>query len=101
MFENLEITWATILGIFGAVAVVGNGLSILKKWLKPAHNIKNQVIKQAELQETQMNQIKVIQETEKIILASLSTLLEFETTGISEEKLIEANENLRNFLIDR
>lgn len=99
--ENIEITYNTILQIFGAIAVIGGGIKIIVSALSPYRDIKDKVKKQAEKIAGVESALVRIEESQKVQGKALMELLNHIITGNDIDKLKERHDELVDHYIDK
>lgn len=99
--ENIEITYNTILQIFGAIAVIGGGIKIIITAFSPYKELKAKVKKQAERIEGVESALKRIEESQRVQGRALMELLNHIITGNDIDKLKERHDALVEHYIDQ
>ena len=98
---NIEITYNTILQIFGAIAVIGGGIKIIVTAFSPYRDIKEKVKKQAEKIAGVESSLERIEESQRVQGKALMELLNHIITGNDIEKLKERHDELVDHYIDQ
>lgn len=98
---NIEITYNTILQIFGAIAVIGGGIKIIITALSPYRDLKEKVKKQAEKIKGVESALERIEESQRVQGKALMELLNHIITGNDIDKLKERHEDLVDHYIDQ
>lgn len=99
--ENIEITYNTILQIFGAIAVIGGGVKIILTALSPYKDLKDKVKKQAEKIKGVESALERIEESQRVQGKALMELLNHIITGNDIDKLKERHDDLVDHYIDQ
>lgn len=99
--ENIEITYNTILQIFGAIAVIGGGVKIILTALSPYKDLKEKVKRQAEKIKGVESALERIEESQRVQGKALMELLNHIITGNDIEKLKERHDDLVDHYIDQ
>lgn len=99
--ENIEITYNTILQIFGAIAVIGGGIKIIVSALSPYKDLKDKVKRQAEKIAGVESALERIEESQKVQGKALMELLNHIITGNDIDKLKERHDELVEHYIDK
>lgn len=99
--ENIEITYNTILQIFGAIAVVGGGIKIIITAMSPYRDLKEKVKRQAEKIKGVESALERIEESQRVQGKALMELLNHIITGNDIEKLKERHDDLVDHYIDQ
>lgn len=98
---NIEITFNTILQIFGAIAVIGGGIKIIVTAFSPYRDLKEKVKKQAEKIAGVESSLERIEESQRVQGKALMELLNHIITGNDIEKLKERHDELVDHYIDQ
>lgn len=98
---NIEITYNTILQIFGAIAVIGGGIKIIVTAFSPYRDLKEKVKKQAEKIAGVESSLERIEESQRVQGKALMELLNHIITGNDIEKLKERHDELVDHYIDQ
>ena len=98
---NIEITFNTILQIFGAIAVIGGGIKIIVTAFSPYRDLKEKVKKQAERITGVESTLERIEESQRVQGKALMELLNHIITGNDIEKLKERHDELVDHYIDQ
>lgn len=98
---NIEITFNTILQIFGAIAVIGGGIKIIVTAFSPYRDLKEKVKKQAEKIAGVESSLERIEESQRVQGKALMELLNHIITGNDIEKLRERHDELVDHYIDQ
>ena len=99
--ENIEITYNTILQIFGAIAVIGGGIKIIISALSPYKDLKEKVKKQAEKIKGVESSLERIEESQRVQGRALMELLNHIITGNDIDKLKQRHDDLVEHYIDQ
>lgn len=99
--ENIEITYNTILQIFGAIAVIGGGVKIILTALSPYKDLKEKVKRQAEKIKGVESALERIEESQRVQGKALMELLNHIITGNDIDKLKERHDDLVDHYIDQ
>ena len=99
--ENIEITYNTILQIFGAIAVIGGGIKIIITALSPYKDLKDKVKKQAEKIKGVESALERIEESQRVQGKALMELLNHIITGNDIDKLKDRHDELVDHYIDQ
>lgn len=99
--ENIEITYNTILQIFGAIAVIGGGIKIILTALSPYKDLKDKVKKQAEKIKGVESALERIEESQRVQGKALMELLNHIITGNDIDKLKDRHDELVDHYIDQ
>lgn len=99
--ENIEITYNTILQIFGAIAVIGGGIKIILTALSPYKDLKDKVKRQAEKIKGVESTLERIEESQRVQGKALMELLNHIITGNDIDKLKERHDDLVDHYIDQ
>lgn len=92
--ENIEITFNTILQLFGAIAVLGGGIKIIVSALSPYRDLKERM-KKAESKTQGVEQaLNRIEDAQKIQGRALMELLNHMITGNDIEALKDRYDEL-------
>jgi len=102
-YEDI-VTFATVLlALCGVISILGNTVNLLRNWRKESKLLAHE----RQLQDHE-NRIKVLEESKsgqeeymKVICNSVLALVSHEINGNSIDKLQHAQEELREFLINR
>lgn len=99
--ENIEITFNTILQLFGAIAVLGGGIKIIVSAISPYRDLKERM-KKAETKEERIDQsLKRIEDAQKIQGKALMELLNHIITGNDIDALKEKYDELVEHYINQ
>lgn len=98
---NIEITYNTILQIFGAIAVIGGGIKIILTALSPYKDLKDKVKRQAEKIKGVESTLERIEESQRVQGKALMELLNHIITGNDIDKLKERHDDLVDHYIDQ
>lgn len=98
---NIEITYNTILQLFGAIAIVGSGIKIIISALSPYRDLKDKVKKQAEKIAGVESTLERIEESQRVQGKALMELLNHIITGNDIDKLKERHDELVDHYIDQ
>lgn len=99
--ENIEITFNTILQLFGAIAVLGGGIKIIVSAISPYRDLKERM-KKAETKEEGIDQsLKRIEDAQKIQGKALMELLNHIITGNDVDALKEKYDELVEHYISK
>lgn len=99
-----------ILAIAGAIVTLGGATAVIKRWWTNSKGMKNQEqinnldkrVENVENKTTQLeNHQKDTDEFTKIMCNSMLALLNHAITGSSTDKLKEAEEEIKNYLINK
>lgn len=112
MMEDLTIgqVFVVVLAIAGFITAIGGATAVLKRWWTNSKGMKNQeqinqLGKRVDGIETKTNELEHHQkendEFTKIMCNSMLALLNHAITGSSVEKLQEAEEEIKQFLINK
>lgn len=99
--ENIEITYNTILQLFGAIAVIGGGIKIIITAFSPYKDLKEKVKKQAEKIKGVESSLERIEESQRVQGKALMELLNHIITGNDIDKLKERHDELVDHYIDQ
>lgn len=99
--ENIEITYNTILQLFGAIAIVGGGIKLIISALSPYRDLKDKVKKQAEKIAGVESTLERIEESQRVQGKALMELLNHIITGNDIDKLKERHGELVDHYIDQ
>lgn len=99
--ENIEITFNTILQLFGAVAVIGGGIKVIISAFSPYKELKDKVKKQAEKIAGVESALERIEESQRVQGKALMELLNHIITGNDIDKLKERHDDLVDHYIDQ
>lgn len=99
--ENIEITFNTILQLFGAIAVLGGGIKIIVSAISPYRDLKERM-KKAETKSEGIDQsLKRIEDAQKIQGKALMELLNHIITGNDIDALKEKYDELVEHYISK
>lgn len=108
MANDIMITVKTALALFGAIAIIGGGVSVVAKMFSPFKKLKETVdahdkkLKDGCLRMDNIDDsMHLVEESNKVICKSLLVLLNHEVTGNGIDKLKEQRDTLEQFLIDK
>lgn len=99
--ENIEITYNTILQIFGAIAVIGGGIKIIITAFSPYRELKEKVKKQSEKIKGVESALERIEESQRVQGKALMELLNHIITGNDIDKLKDRHDELVDHYIDQ
>ena len=92
--ENIEITFNTILQLFGAIAVLGGGIKIIISALSPYKDLRERM-KKAESKAGEIDSaLKRIEDSQKVQGKALMELLNHTITGNDVEALKDRYDEL-------
>lgn len=92
--ENIEITFNTILQLFGAIAVLGGGIKIIISALSPYRDLKERMKKTENKIEGIDAALKRIEDSQKVQGKALMELLNHTITGNDVEALKDRYDEL-------
>lgn len=95
-WNDITITAGVILALFGAITIIGNGISVISNWLKPMKKIEERVT----ANEQDIEKIKEDDEKINHILSAQSRLLIEMTTHMITGNDIEELKRKRDELTD-
>ena len=105
--ENIEITYNTILQIFGAIAVIGGGVKIIISSLSPFREMKAKLKKHDELFDKDNRRLKEvedslnrIEDSQRVQGKALMELLNHIITGNDVDKLKKKHDDLVEYYIN-
>jgi len=105
--ENIEITYNTILQIFGAVAVIGGGIKILISALNPFKEVTAKLKKHEDLLSKDKSKLEELDESldrieteQKVQGKALMVLINHLVTGNDKEKLKKVYQDMVNHYIE-
>lgn len=99
--ENIEITFNTILQLFGAIAVLGGGIKIIVSAISPYRDLKERM-KKAETKAERIDQsLKRIEDAQKIQGKALMELLNHIITGNDIDALKEKYDEMVEHYINQ
>ena len=92
--ENIEITFNTILQLFGAIAVLGGGIKIIISALSPYKDLRERMKKTENKIEGVDAALKRIEDSQKVQGKALMELLNHTITGNDVEALKDRYDEL-------
>lgn len=98
---NFAITSSQIIGFCSLVAAIWGVLKIYKEIKKPNDDLREEVEKHSELLDNDNKRLKEIEESNKLILRSLSVIINHEITGNGDIQMKEVRNDLQEYLINR
>lgn len=102
-YEDLQTFFVVLLAFCGAVSVFGNTLNLLKNWRRESKLLLHE--KQIQNHESRIKVLedsKITQESFiKVLCNSVLALVSHEINGNSIDKLKDAQEELKEFLINK
>ena len=98
---NLQMTWGVLLEALGGIAILAGGIRVIISFLHPFKTMKERVDKHDELLDRDNQRLRNEAEATKVTMRVLLALIDHEITGNSVEKLQQAKEVIRAYLIDR
>ena len=99
--ENIEITFNTILQLFGAIAVLGGGIKIIISAVSPYKDLKERMRKAESKMGEVSSALNRIEESQKIQGKALMELLNHTITGNDIEALKERYDELVEHYINQ
>lgn len=104
---NIEITYNTILQLFGAIAVIGGGIKILVSILNPFKEVTSRVKKHDELLSKDNDKLQELDESldkiaeeQKVQGKALMVLINHIVTGNDKDKLKKVYQDMVNHYIE-
>lgn len=104
---NIEITYNTILQLFGAIAVIGGGIKILISILNPFKEVTSRVKKHDELLSKDNDKLQELDESldqiaeeQKVQGKALMVLINHIITGNDKDKLKKVYQDMVNHYIE-
>lgn len=92
--ENIEITFNTILQLFGAIAVLGGGIKIIVSALSPYKDLRERMKKSESKAGEIDSALKRIEDSQKVQGKALMELLNHTITGNDVEALKDRYDEL-------
>ena len=95
------ITTDQILLICALITSIWGVWKIVKELKKPNEDIKNLVDKHSQLLDNDNQRLKEVEQSNQMILKSLSSIINHEITGNGIEKMKAIRDELQDYLINR
>lgn len=99
--ENIEITFNTVLQLFGAIAVLGGGIKIIVSAVSPYKELKERMKKAETTIKGAESSLNRIEESQKVQGRALMELLNHLITGNDIEALKERHDELVEHYINQ
>lgn len=102
--EELSTAWVVVAALISAVILIDNGLDRVKKWRKPADDLRDIVARHTELLAKDNERIKgledQVKETTRIQNRALLQLMNHSLDGNHVDKLKQARDEMEDYLIN-
>ena len=98
---NTVITLNDLLYLCGAIATIWGAYKIIKEIKKPSDDLKATVKKHDELLTKNKEEIKEIEEGQKVICKSILAMINHELTGNDVTNMKKMRDELQDYLIER
>ena len=110
--EQAAVTVETLLAVCGGISIVGAAIAVIARWLSPVRKYMKGMKAMQEQQErdqennekrfkNDLEAIRGMQETEKLILRALIILLDHQVTGNGVDSLKTMKKEIETFLITK
>lgn len=102
-WNQIETFFIVLLALCGAISVVGGAINLLKNWKKESKlNAHDLTLKDHENRITKLEDNSIEQDSfTKVLCNSVLALVSHEINGNSKNKLLDAQKDLQNFLINK
>ena len=98
---GITITTEQILWLCGLITALWGVWKIVKELKKPNDNLRLTVDKHEKILNSDDKRLRLIEDSNKMILQSLLVIINHDITGNGIEKMKEAREELQEFLINK
>lgn len=98
---EFTISTSQIMWLCSFITLIWGVWKIVKEFRKPNNEMKAKVEKHDQLLDKDNKRLKEIEESNKMIMKSLSVIINHEITGNGIEKMKTTRDELQEYLIDR
>lgn len=101
MMMEFTISTSQIMWLCSFITLIWGVWKIAKEFRKPNDELKSKVEKHDQLLDKDNKRLKEIEQSNKMIMKSLSAIINHEITGNGVEKMKVTRDELQEYLIDR
>lgn len=101
MMMEFTISTSQIMWLCSFITLIWGVWNIVKEFRKPNDELKAKVEKHDQLLDKDNKRLKEIEQSNKMIMKSLSAIINHEITGNGVEKMKATRDELQEYLIDR
>lgn len=97
---EFTVTSEQILWLCGLVSAVWGVYKIIQELKKPSEDTKKKIEKHDQLLDQDNKRLKVVEDSQKMLLQSMLVMINHEITGNGIEKMKETRDKLQEFIIE-